>query len=125
MGRAPPSTQRHLADQRTFAASPAVGTVTGTLFNDLNGNGTMDPGEKGIPEQTVFIDENNNSKLDPSGLRVDTPGTGSYSVAINPGQTLSNLDFANTPLAQISGTVFVDSNGNGHGPRGRALRSRP
>jgi hypothetical protein len=34
-------------------------------------------------------------------------------VTLKAGQTLSNLDFANTQLAQISGTVFVDANGNG------------
>jgi hypothetical protein len=123
--------------------SAAVGTVTGTLFDDINGNGTMDTGEKGIPDQTVFIDEKNDGKLDPgdpfavtnsagvytitnvpagsirvmeslpNGLRVDTPGSGSYTVTLNAGQTLSNLNFANTQLALISGSVFVDANGNG------------
>jgi hypothetical protein len=124
-------------------ASPAEGTVTGTLFDDINGNGTQDSGEEGIPGQVVFIDLNNNGKLDadepfavtnssgvytitnapagsirvsenvPTGFRVDAPASGSHTVTLNAGQTLSNLDFANTQLAQISGTVFVDANGNG------------
>ncbi len=121
----------------------AVGTVTGTFFNDINGNGKQDTGEGGIHDQTVFIDLNNNGKLDsgepsaitnssgvyiirnipagsihvrenvPDGLRVDAPASGSYSVTLNAGQTLANLNFANTQLALISGTVFVDANGNG------------
>jgi probable HAF family extracellular repeat protein len=127
----------------TAIANPAVGTVTGTLFDDLNGNGTMDSGDEGIPDQTVFIDLNNDGKLDPgdpfavtnssgvytisnvlagnvhvseilpSGFHVTAPASGSYTVTLNAGQTLSNLNFANTQLAQISGTVFVDANGNG------------
>ncbi len=124
-------------------AGPAEGTVTGTLFDDINGNGQQDSGEEGIPGQVVFIDLNNNGKLDadepfavtnssgvytitnvpagsirvsenaPSGFRVDAPASGSHTVTLNAGQTLSNLDFANTQLAQISGTIFVDANGNG------------
>src|SRR4029077_13517750 len=47
----------------TGVVSPAVGTVTGTLYNDINGNGTRDAGEEGIPVQVVFIDGNNNGKL--------------------------------------------------------------
>ncbi|HEY7329530.1 MAG TPA: SdrD B-like domain-containing protein [Gemmataceae bacterium] len=127
----------------TAVVSPAVGTVTGTLFDDINGNGTMDKGEAVITDQTVFIDTNGNGKLDsgepfavtdtsgvytitkvpagnirvsevvPSGLRVDTPASGFYNATLNAGQTLSNLNFANTQLALISGTVFVDANGNG------------
>jgi probable HAF family extracellular repeat protein len=124
-------------------ASPPLGTVTGTLFDDVDGNGTIDPGEKGIPDQTVFIDEKNDGKLDPGdpfavtnsagvytianvpagtihvrervpkGYRVAAPASGSYKAALHAGQTLSNLDFADTQRALISGTVFVDRNGNG------------
>ncbi len=127
----------------TAVASPAEGTVTGTLFDDINGNGQQDTGEEGITGQVVFIDLNHNGTLDadepfavtnssgvytitnapagsirvsevvPTGFRVDAPASGSHTVTLNAGQTLSNLDFANTQLAQISGTVFVDANGNG------------
>jgi probable HAF family extracellular repeat protein len=123
--------------------NPAVGSVTGTLFDDVNGNGTIDSGEQGILDQIVFIDKNNNGKLDsgelsavtnsagvytitnvpagnvhvsevvPSGFRVAAPTSRSYTVVLTAGQTLSNLNFANTQLALISGTVFVDANGNG------------
>ena len=126
----------------TAFAGPAEGTVTGTLFNDINGNGKQDSGEEGIPGQVVFIDKNNNGKLDsgepsavtdssgvytltnvpagkirvrevvPSGFRLDAPASGAYDETLNAGQTLSKLDFANTQLAQISGTVFVDANSN-------------
>lgn len=127
----------------TAVAGPAVGTVTGTLFDDLNGNGKQDPGEAGIAGQVVYIDLNNDgfleagepsaitnssgvytianapagifsvSEIVPSGFRVAAPASGAYNVLLNAGQTLSNLNFANTQLALISGTVFVDANNNG------------
>jgi hypothetical protein len=126
----------------TVVVKPAVGTVRGTVFNDINGNGKQDAGERGLAGRTVFIDKNKNFKLDPgepmavtdssgtyaitnvpagrirvvenapSGFRVDAPASGFYDVTLNPGQTLFKRDFANTQLAAISGTVFLDANGN-------------
>ena len=126
----------------TAVVSPAVGTVTGTLFNDIDGDGKKDPGEGGLSGRTVFIDKNKNFKLDPgelkavtnssgvytitnvpagnirvienvpSGFRVDAPASGFYDMTLKPGQTLSKLNFADTQLALISGTVFLDANGN-------------
>ncbi len=131
----------------TAVVSPAVGTVTGTIFNDINGNGKKDSGDGGIAGRIVFIDENKNSKIDPGeptavtnssgvytltnvpagstrvtefpgqlnvpdGFRIDSPASGFFDVTLKPGQTFSKLDFANTQLALISGTVFLDSNGN-------------
>ena len=124
-----------------------MGTVTGTIFNDINGNGKKDSGDGGIAGRIVFIDENKNSKIDPGeptavtnssgvytltnvpagstrvtefpgqlnvpdGFRIDSPASGFFDVTLKPGQTFSKLDFANTQLALISGTVFLDSNGN-------------
>ena len=126
----------------TAVVGNAVGTVTGMLFNDIDGNGQQDPGEGSLSGQTVFIDENHNATLDagepmavtdssgvytitnvpagnirvienvPNGFRVDAPASGSYDMTLQPGQTLSGLDFANTQLALISGTVFLDTDVN-------------
>ena len=54
----------------TAVVGNAVGTVTGTLFNDIDGNGQQGAGEGSLSGQTVFIDENHNATLDagePSG----------------------------------------------------------
>ena len=126
----------------TAAVGDAVGTVTGTLFNDIDGNGQQDTGEGSLSGQTVFIDENHNATLDagepmavtdasgvytitnvpagnirvienvPNEFRVDAPASGAYDTTLQAGQTLSGLDFANTQLALISGTVFLDTNVN-------------
>src|SRR5262249_4334757 len=41
-----------------------LGTVTGTKFNDLDGDGVRDPGEPGLQGWTIYVDLNNNGTLD-------------------------------------------------------------
>jgi uncharacterized repeat protein (TIGR01451 family) len=40
--------------------TPGVGSITGTVFLDANGNGQLDPGEPGLPNITVLITDSNN-----------------------------------------------------------------
>jgi len=44
-----------------------VGTasISGTVFNDLNGNGSIDGGESGLAGWTIYADLNGNSAFDP------------------------------------------------------------
>ncbi|HZN69143.1 MAG TPA: hypothetical protein VFB66_27940, partial [Tepidisphaeraceae bacterium] len=51
----------------------------GTLYHDINGNGTREAGEPGINNQTVYVDANDNGALDPDELRAVTSG-GSWSI---------------------------------------------
>jgi len=41
------------------------GTISGTVFNDANGNATLDNGEAGLSGWTVYQDFNNNGNFDP------------------------------------------------------------
>lgn len=41
-----------------------TGTVTGVVFNDVNGDKAKGTGEAGIANQTIFLDANQNGKLD-------------------------------------------------------------
>ena len=127
-------------------SSGPSGTVTGVVFLDLNGNGTQDPGEPGIPGVTVLLttstgqvipgttDANGvysmlnaaagtgtidvvNSTL-PPGL-TQTAGTDPSSVTVI-ANSLTNAGFdgynAGTPSTTsggVTGTIFLDSNGNG------------
>jgi subtilisin-like proprotein convertase family protein len=43
-----------------------LGSISGTVFSDSNGNGVMDAGESPLPGVTVFLDTNNNGVLDPA-----------------------------------------------------------
>jgi uncharacterized repeat protein (TIGR01451 family) len=44
----------------TTGVTPGVGSITGTVFVDTNGNGQLDPGEPGLPDVTVLITDSNN-----------------------------------------------------------------
>jgi uncharacterized delta-60 repeat protein len=70
------------------------GAIRGSVWNDLDGDGRRDPGEPGLAGRIVFLDDNGNSRLDPSDLAERTALTneqgdyefprlwpGSYSVA--------------------------------------------
>jgi hypothetical protein len=123
--------------------SPLPPTLTGTVFNDADANGALDPGEAGLAGWQVFNDANNNGKLD-TGEPVATtdasgnyvlslpaagnyvvrevvqppfaqtaPASGFYSGTIAVGQTVTNLNFGNTTAVIFTGTKFNDLNGNG------------
>jgi hypothetical protein len=60
---------------------PAVGSIAGQLFNDLNANGSHGAGEGGLGGWTVFLDSNGNGNLDPGELAVTTNAYGYFSFA--------------------------------------------
>jgi protocatechuate 3,4-dioxygenase beta subunit len=112
------------------------GAVSGTVFNDLNGNGVQDPGETGLSGVTIeLLDTNGNvvatattgangsysfpnvapgaytvRETDPAGFTSTTLNTLPISVAPG-GAAIAN--FGNQPQGTVSGTVFNDLNGNG------------
>ncbi|MDH3223950.1 MAG: hypothetical protein OEO23_09550 [Gemmatimonadota bacterium] len=58
---------------------PEARTISGTKFNDLDGNGTRDSGEPGLPAWRIFLDENGDGVLDwvdGDGDRMWDPGEG-------------------------------------------------
>ena len=111
--------------------------VSGEVYNDLNGNGTLDPGDPGLPGWTVDLyDSNGNliatttsdangdysfSDLGPGTYTVEEilpagwiqtapapPGT--YTFSATSGQNVVNDDFGNFELVTYSGTVYNDLN---------------
>lgn len=54
-----------------FGNAP-FGSVHGLKYEDLNGNGILDPGEAGLPGVTVFLDFNGNNRLDEDDLATVT-----------------------------------------------------
>jgi hypothetical protein len=58
-------------------ANGQVAPIYGTVFEDSNGNGSLDAGESGIGA-TVFLDANNNGVLDPGELSTTTDANGTY-----------------------------------------------
>jgi hypothetical protein len=91
-----------------------VGHVSGTLFHDLNANGSMGTGESPLAGRTVFADLDNDGDLDPGEPSTVTESTGAYSLAINPGtyklrQVLPPGWGQTFPAAGAARTVTVQS----------------
>jgi photosystem II stability/assembly factor-like uncharacterized protein/protocatechuate 3,4-dioxygenase beta subunit len=59
----------------------ALGSISGTVFNDTNQNGVRDPGEGGVSGFTIYIDTNNNGMLDAGEPSVVSDVLGNYTFA--------------------------------------------
>jgi hypothetical protein len=126
-----------------FPVVSQTATITGTVFNDLNGDHAQTTGEPNLANVIVYIDLNNDGKLDagdptavtnsagaftfndlaagsytvyvsPSaGYRQTYPITGGTRVAVAANQIISAGKFGVTSTAYLGGTLFNDFNGNG------------
>jgi hypothetical protein len=117
-------------------------TVSGRAFNDKNGNGTRDRGEGGLRGRTVFLDANDNSKLDAGEQSAETGRGGKYAIkgvsagnykvrllavdgrrsttaaktvkaAMFSSHEIKDVDLGSTDTAQLAGRVYLDFNQNG------------
>ena len=122
-------------------AETTRGIISGTIFNDTNGNAIKDSIEAVISGRVVYLDTNKNGKLDtgepsftvgadgkylfvvaagtyrvrdvlPAGWRRTLPTVGYYDVTLTSGQSIASKNFAETTRGVISGIVFKDTNGN-------------
>ena len=105
--------------------TPEAGTISGTVYNDLNGNGSQGAGEPGLAGWTLFIDLDSSGLLEagePSavtdangdykifgapfgncvvreivqtGFRPTAPGTGAQLVNLLNGEESTGVDFGN------------------------------
>ncbi|MGF1522134.1 MAG: Calx-beta domain-containing protein [Leptolyngbyaceae cyanobacterium] len=55
--------------------------ITGSVWHDLNEDGTWNIGEFGLSDRTVYIDANNNQTLDPGETSTLTDAAGAFSFA--------------------------------------------
>ncbi len=108
--------------------SGTVGSIAGYTFNDNNGNGTKDTNDTFSSGKTIYIDTNNNGKLDsgeksvltdgsgnykfanlaagtyrvrrvmPSGYRLTTPSLGYHLITLNPGQVITGKTFGSKQI---------------------------
>jgi hypothetical protein len=67
-----------VADAVRFVPVVATATISGTVFNDANGNGKLDgdDGVEGVPGRTVYIDLNKDDRLDPGDPTTTTDAAG-------------------------------------------------
>lgn len=117
-----------------------LGSISGTIFFDVNGDGVYNAGEFGLPNVTVYLYSGSiivdSTLTDASGFyKFTSLNAGSYSVKVidpyllvlttppNPrpvtlasGENKVNINFGyrcGQQLASISGYVYVDANKNG------------
>ncbi|MFL5780534.1 MAG: SdrD B-like domain-containing protein, partial [Thermoleophilaceae bacterium] len=131
------------ADGRNFGSVPEA-SVSGTQFEDLNGDGVRDAGEPGLAGWTVYVDYDNDGTRDAGepyavtgpngGYTIDRVLLGTFKVRVEdqPGWTCSSpascvhvatfaagaeasADFGAWQPGGVSGTVFEDSNRDGSG----------
>ncbi|MGK7918596.1 MAG: Calx-beta domain-containing protein, partial [Trichodesmium sp.] len=93
------------------------GSISGITFNDINRNGSLDPGETGLPNVTVFLDTNQNDTLDSNDEQSTTDGVGFYSFPnLSPDnytvRTISPPDATLTTAAEISVPLSSSQNVN-------------
>ena len=86
------------------AVAPVRGSVSGTVFNDANANGTRDAGEGGVPNTDVFLDLNANGRFDAGDRLTQTDANGAYTFAgLLPGN-YRVMELVNPPHAVTSPT---------------------
>ena len=114
-------------------------TITGLVYDDLNGNGRRETGEPGRAGAAVYIDANKNGIHDkneqtatsnangiysmvvasgiyrvrlncPEGRRLSAPAAIFHDVDADAKGAARSFDFADTTTAVIRGTVFSDLN---------------
>ncbi len=117
-----------------------TGSIAGTVYNDINGDGLRGSGEAGLGGVKVFLDKNNNGLPDAGEPAILTSASGAYafsgvapgtysvrevvpasyrattlnplSVTVAAGSSLTGKDFGDSQTVLITGTVFNDANGN-------------
>jgi RHS repeat-associated protein/uncharacterized repeat protein (TIGR01451 family) len=66
---------------QSFSVTPsseASAMVAGVVFDDVDGNGTWDPGEGTLKGRTVYLDQNQNAVLDPGEATAESDELGDY-----------------------------------------------
>ncbi len=76
-----------------YNLQPRVGTISGTVFSDLNSNGLQEAGEAGMIGMQVWADLNNNNVLDAADSLAITDAAGHY--------TLVDVPYGNTTVHEV------------------------
>ncbi len=94
------------------AEASVTGTVTGTVFSDVNRDGVRDTGETGLGGFLVFSDTNGNGDADTGEVSATTTADGAYSLVLSPGQhTIRQLAVSNS-LQTTATSVSVNVQAN-------------
>ncbi len=73
---------RRPAGCEVLEARSLLATISGTVFNDLNANGTQNSGEVGLANVPVYLDVNNNQTLDQASTPTTYNSADTFPIAI-------------------------------------------
>jgi len=76
-----------------FGTATIPGSITGTVYDDTNGDGVQDSGENGVEGRTVYIDADNDGTFDNTETFTTTDTTGLY--------TFDELDIASYKVRTV------------------------
>jgi Ca2+-binding RTX toxin-like protein len=102
---------------RTFDVSVGLAAITGSKFNDFNGNGLRDTGDTGVAGWQIFIDSNNNGVFNTGEPLTATDADGNYAfTGLLPGDyTVGEIGlsawFATTPRQIFSANFTSGAQG--------------
>lgn len=134
----------------TIRVLAQTGSIAGTVFNDIDGDGVRDEGEGALAGWTVFLDADGDGIFGgnelgvstddagnwlladlqpqvarvvlaaPAGYLVTAPVAGYHDVALAAGDAITGRDFGVLQLGSIAGVQFDDVNGNGQRDAGES-----
>ena len=76
--------------------------INGRKFNDVNGNGVMDPGEVGVAGVFIYIDQDMDGRIDIGEPATRTGEDGSYYIEFNEGGTYHIREVVEPGWMQVS-----------------------
>ena len=85
-----------------YNLTPVSGSLSGHLWNDVDGNGVQSAGEAPLAGWQVFVDSNGNGTLDSGEGSQTTDASGSYS--------FGNLAYGNVTLRDVVPATWVATN---------------
>jgi hypothetical protein len=92
-----------------------LGSISGTLYDDLNGDGTREANEPGLAGWTVFIDTNRDGQLEAGEPTQVTGANGSY--------TFSGLLPGSYTIAEVLQPGYVETSPSSVAPNSTAISS--
>jgi Ca2+-binding RTX toxin-like protein len=84
-----------------LATLPSKGSLTGTVWNDVNGDGQQTADESGLADWTVYLDLNQDGQLSPSEPTAITDASGNYG--------FTNLDTGFYTVADVAKPEFAQT----------------
>src|SRR5687768_2826290 len=100
------------------------GSISGTVFKDVNSNGSLDSGDPGISGVTVYLDIDASSSITPADTTTTTDTNGAYTFSSVADGTYSIGEVTPAGVVRV-GPIFVSATVAGNAVAGKNLANFP